>query len=694
MARQHIVENYTLDNASYTKRNDMKESESSFHITEGGVDKTVNARAVYTFPISRPGVKNLNNRIYPLQLWENVIAKHQGEGTFGLMNHPADDGSVKDVWCVWKNLRLSEDRKLMLCDAFLVGRYGGDVKEILEAGGKIGLSTSAFGDFEPDGVTLKCDTFELERVADFVFNPSAQVYGEQSGLVKNTESVVVPSDDVSRRISDVPKPVVESVTDEHPAVSDSAMQEKVDKALRLNVISMWKNAKEEKDVKERIVKSESVLKEIGDVNGNFLDDIKSEIAVSLEADRKAVEEEVMDDDKKVDEGVSLAEENTSLKAELQKSKDNFDLVSEKLKRAETLLDSMKLYSSRMKKNYQEKVDTIGSMVDMTKYNEALAYGDSCDEHINDLNVKISDLEDALDEQKKKSANVAINRVNAVKSEKFEMKKEIDTKDKQMSQLSEENRSLKSEVDEKTRRSEDIERKVNTLRGQIKSLKNENGKLNDKAGQVSSLRRQIADLEKQLEDVWIDVSDDDVSVSVTDGDEDIPYDTDFTAGNVMPVEAPRGNMPMGGDGMEMYASPAEDSPEGDGYTEIGSDYDDEKVPEYPDDYAPSKSDIHMKSRKPTVQHNMESTQSDVMLYYRDLRRQNPAVATIKEDILKCRSVLEAQNTFARLRGIVEMESRKDTPYAPRITVQEKSMQSPLSQVSGDITEALKKREGWV
>ena len=43
------------------------------------------------------------------------------------------------------------------------------------------------------------------------------------------------------------------------------------------------------------------------------------------------------------------------------------------------------------------------------------------------------------------------------------------------------------------------------------------------------------------------------------------------------------------------------------------------------------------------------------YYRDLECRNPKVALIKTDIMKCRTLLEAQMTYLRLKGLVEESS---------------------------------------
>ena len=55
------------------------------------------------------------------------------------MDHPANEGSTKDIWCVWRNLRFNEAKDTIIADSYLVGKWGEQIKEILEAGGRVGL---------------------------------------------------------------------------------------------------------------------------------------------------------------------------------------------------------------------------------------------------------------------------------------------------------------------------------------------------------------------------------------------------------------------------------------------------------------------------------------------------------------------------------------------------------------------------
>lgn len=183
-----LVESYLLNPDDYIKVNTLNENQKTIVIEKKGEKKQeFTAKAVFSFPISRPDEENLNGRVYNKKLWENVEKNLKNSSTFGLMNHPESEGSTKDIWCVWRNLRFSEDKKTVVADAYLVGKWGEMVKEILEAGGQVGLSTSGYGEFLEDKKTVNPDTYELERVADFVFNPSYEVYGTLDDKIEKVE---------------------------------------------------------------------------------------------------------------------------------------------------------------------------------------------------------------------------------------------------------------------------------------------------------------------------------------------------------------------------------------------------------------------------------------------------------------------------------------------------------------------------
>ncbi len=181
--RQRLTENIIVKASAYHKiERPLTESEQTL-LVEGTPYK---ALAVYRFEFTRPGQKNLNGRIYPYALWDKILAA--SPVTLALMDHPSEGaGNPKDVWAVVRNPQYSEDRSVITADAYIIDNENGrSALGVLEAGGDLGLSSSGYGDFLSDGITVDPDTFELERYFDWVLQPSYEVYGHQQDKVSES----------------------------------------------------------------------------------------------------------------------------------------------------------------------------------------------------------------------------------------------------------------------------------------------------------------------------------------------------------------------------------------------------------------------------------------------------------------------------------------------------------------------------
>lgn len=149
---------------------------------------------IWQFPVSKVNDKdhpNLNGRVYDRKLWENVIDNQTDvwKGGTGLANHPADDedGDFMKQSIVWLDGFIGDDGVIYGIGTF-VGEGGALARQIIGVGGRIGFSTSGYGDFLKDGITVDPDTYEIDRFADLVLNPSQGVYGDHSDIL-NKESI-------------------------------------------------------------------------------------------------------------------------------------------------------------------------------------------------------------------------------------------------------------------------------------------------------------------------------------------------------------------------------------------------------------------------------------------------------------------------------------------------------------------------
>jgi hypothetical protein len=112
------------------------------------------------------------------------------KGLCGLADHPTDDndpGSFKNSSIVWLGMEVDDLNDLVYGIGSFVGPYGHLAQEIIDCGGRVGFSSSGFGELMPDGHTVNPDTYQIERLADVVLNPSQDVYGAINDEQRNIE---------------------------------------------------------------------------------------------------------------------------------------------------------------------------------------------------------------------------------------------------------------------------------------------------------------------------------------------------------------------------------------------------------------------------------------------------------------------------------------------------------------------------
>jgi len=340
--------------------------------------KEVNCLGVYTFPISRPDEVNLNERIYTSKLWENVIKNKMGENSYGLLDHPEGEGSVKDSFCVWKNIRFSEDRKLIIADAYLFGNNGRHVKEALEAGGNVGLSTVGYGDFKEDKKTIDETSYELDRVADFVLNPSYQVFGTMED--EKTEEIIKESKAVD-------------VGDESKATEEKIMDSKVksfqERTFETQIKSYMKQADAMESISERIDQYVEILSYFDEES-----ELKTEVSEKIKELKKEFEELAVKGSKVSDltEAKKTLEEKVSdAEAKLAETVKELEDLSEKYEVSTKMLDNTKYYANKMKELYRTQKASSNGMVTAKEYNEALKYIEDLEKQNAEARIKYRNL---------------------------------------------------------------------------------------------------------------------------------------------------------------------------------------------------------------------------------------------------------------------------------------------------------------
>lgn len=624
---KRIIENYKVSANDFHKQV-FNESVLSKTI-ESTDGKSYKAKAVYTFPISRPDKENLNGRIYTSKLWEKVIREKQADGCFGLMDHPEDDGSTKNAWCVWRDLRFSEDKQLVVADAYLFGFWGQQVLEALEAGGSVGLSTSGFGEFKEDDKTLNEETYSLERVADFVLNPSYEVYGHQEDL-KATESVneskvnemwipVDHSSEIAANFNKYQKAnekynvcVAMTTSDLHLYGKNT---DRVWGEWDQPVFKYFDRSRSEKfDLKknfkfvlvEKPTKDGAYISWYPDdwwyVNRLDYDELMENITIikqeneNLESSPKSNKEIVMDN---VKSAVSPSIEEKSLllniKAMFKEAKQT-ENVFERLTNYESLLSYFTENMLVVGKDIKDDIDTA-IKADNAYISECVANHQSISEKAATFEAKATELESQLKEANEKlvASEAALKEAN-----------------EKISVITTENADLEKKYSESCELLDNFKTYATKQKEIVKTLEAEkNGMITPKDYKEAIVYSQsLEDELKKAKAALYEAKkkgcdeDDDKKDPEVDTDKDEP----------------------------------EDTPDADDADDKADDSDDdvEKI----DD----------KKKKKEAFAN-----EDVQDYYNDLLYRNPKVTLIKEDIMKCRTLLEAQMTYLRLKGLVEESS---------------------------------------
>ena len=124
-------------------------------------------------------VKNRNGRIYPMTVLEKEVGRYNKEyvnknRAFGELGHP--DGPTVNLERVSHMItKLHPDGKNFIGEAKIMDTpYGKIVKNLINEGAKLGVSSRGMGSLEPRrGAQVVKDDFYLATAADIVADPSA-----------------------------------------------------------------------------------------------------------------------------------------------------------------------------------------------------------------------------------------------------------------------------------------------------------------------------------------------------------------------------------------------------------------------------------------------------------------------------------------------------------------------------------------
>jgi hypothetical protein len=123
--------------------------------------------------------KNRNGRVYPKSIMEREVKRYEKEyinekRAFGELGHP-DSPSINLDRVSHMIVSLREDGNNYIGKAKILGTpYGNIVKNLIDEGAKLGVSSRGMGSLKPsNGYQLVQDDFYLATAADIVADPSA-----------------------------------------------------------------------------------------------------------------------------------------------------------------------------------------------------------------------------------------------------------------------------------------------------------------------------------------------------------------------------------------------------------------------------------------------------------------------------------------------------------------------------------------
>lgn len=394
----------------------------------------------FWLPISFYEKKNGNGRIYGRDLWENVINNQKGiwKGSPMLEDHPSgdSDGNPRDICGVWLDCKMDKpDRDgIGLVWGLLVpsGRLGEDLKDHLKKGLKIGTSSSGFGQLLYDGVTVDPESYQIERLADFVLNPSQNTWATWE---EDTHSVVDRS--IKESNEEIKNTMNENKIKEN-TMKDSKLAKLEEKKFRRDMESFLESANNIKDPQERLEEFKEIKSYLEDgACPDLREKIEKKIADEETSIREALKDSVIFKEKfGIESADDLAEKLTHLSEDtkvIEEESQQWKSISEKLQEKYTEikkeLDNRPTegYVNALKDNNRKMSEQIASQ-NKKAYDIVKKLSEACadlQKSVEDLKKEVEDLNTEKEGLNEKISQLEKTKEFAEKADKMNMKSYMD-----------------------------------------------------------------------------------------------------------------------------------------------------------------------------------------------------------------------------------------------------------------------------
>ena len=391
-----------------------------------------------------------NGRRYPLELWRNIEKSDdfkegmQTHTIFGECDHPETrvETSIKEIAIVLTKYEIREKEGNVYTEFHILDTPNGRIlKELLDYGSQIGVSTRGLGD-------------EIERDGEIIIDPDTYCfYGWDAVVmpaVKNARPEVVESKKAS---------LIESFNNEIKSAST------IDE---LNSIKRVVSKMPELDsIKESInIKLKSM--EAGD-----------DISAKLEADLG-----------------SISEENLRLQEQISKLEEKIAANNIRAERSKLIIESYRNVNKALRNrltNYAPYARRLEN-----KFGDSVAECEGLDKETTSLRENLKRTDRQLKESKKRYREIQ-RKLQETKQQSQNSKRKLTESIERSESLTQLVENLRSDVKSAIRNNENLQKEVNRLKSEINSKELIESKLNRALQENKKLKEQITNNKKQLEE---------------------------------------------------------------------------------------------------------------------------------------------------------------------------------------------------
>ena len=419
----------------------------------------------FWLPISFYNKLNGNNRNYNKKLWENVInnQKNIWKGSPMLEDHPQgdSDGNPKDICGVWLDAKMDPPDRygVGLVWGLLVpcGRNGEDLKDCLRKGLKIGTSSSGFGQLLSDGVTVDPDSYQIERLADFVLNPSQSTFAtweEDNGGI------------VDRSIREANEEKTYNTMNENTIKEKTMKDPKIarleEKKFRRDMESFLESANNIRDPQERLEEFKEIKSYLED---GACPDLREKIEKKIAEEEKAIKNALQDSITfKEKFGISSAED---LAEKLTRLTEDTKVIESESQQWKSISEKLQEKYSETKKALEEQKKALEEqkkVLDARPTNEFV-------EALKDSNAKLNE---KLTTQNKKAYEVVSKLTEACKDlqkENTSLKESLEARptNEEVTSLKEANAKLSEDIEAKDAKIQESEAQITVLAEKCSTL---------------------------------------------------------------------------------------------------------------------------------------------------------------------------------------------------------------------------------